>query len=96
MNKTIVNRYGIMGQIDITIEECSELVRACIKYRRSMGFGYKTPLVQSETKAEIIKEIAHVSNAIESLKLLFGVSDEEIEKLVQESDTKCLKMLEDE
>ena len=40
---TIVETYGIEPQVDMAIEECSELIKALLKYRRvQMGWMKET------------------------------------------------------
>lgn len=50
---TIVETYGNDAQEDMAIEECSELVKAILKFRRS---NEKT----AETREAVIDEIADV------------------------------------
>lgn len=86
MNKDIVKHYGMRAQMDITIEECSELITACSNYKRATGDGYRTQVGQEKAKAKVIENMAHVANAIRSLMFLLGVSESQIEEEIRKSD----------
>lgn len=60
----IINTYGKNPQIDMAIEECSELQKALLKERRGKG-----------TVDDIIDEIADVQIMIEQLKIIFNCDD---------------------
>ena len=69
--------YGEIAQIDVAIEEMSELIKALLKYRRG---------VWSECSAlyldAIREEMADVSIMLSQLELIYGdVTEIEIEKL---------------
>ena len=55
-------------------EECSELVQACLKYRRTMK-GL-TPKTESEVRDNLFEELADVLANIQQIMYLF--SDEDI------------------
>ena len=56
-----VEKYGVTSQLDMVIEECSELINAIEKYRRGrVG------------EVDIITEVADVRIMIEQLYIMFG------------------------
>ena len=60
-------------------EECSELIQACLKYRRAMK-GL-TPKTEKETRDNLIDEMADVLLNIQQMMYLF--SDEEVEESIE-------------
>ena len=62
---TIVEAYGNDAQEDMDIEECSELVKAILKLRRS---DEKT----AETREAVIDEIADVQIMLSQLEIIFN------------------------
>ena len=85
--KRIINRYGVPSQIDMVIEECSELTKALLKMRRNTD---TSPETVESLKAEIITKIADVSIMLEQLKIIFDC-DEEVNR---EIDYKLKRQLE--
>lgn len=65
---TIVNTYGNDPQTDMAIEECSELIKALLKYRRKR---YSAESIdEKELRAAIIDEIADVQIMIAQLQIM--------------------------
>ena len=62
---TIVETYGNDAQEDMAIEECSELVKAILKFRRS---DEKT----AEMREAVIDEIADVQIMLTQLEIIFN------------------------
>ena len=62
---TIVETYGNDAQEDMAIEECSELVKAILKLRRS---DEKT----AEMREAVIDEIADVQIMLSQLEIIFN------------------------
>lgn len=89
MKIQIVKRYGLDAQLDICVEECSELIRACIHVKRACGKGYATNTSVLESAKTLEEEMAHVTNAMRGLKYLLDISDERIEARIKESDEKA-------
>ncbi len=81
--KSIINKYGDFVQIDICIEECSELIKALLKMRRNEDIS-RVPVL----KKDIIEEIADVNIMIEQLKIIYDcekeVDDEITRKLIRQ------------
>ena len=59
----IIDTYGTASQVDIAIEECSELTKALLKHRRSPG---------EKAREDIIDEIADVENMLNQLKIIYN------------------------
>lgn len=62
--------YGKESQVNMTIEECSELTKALLKERRGLG-----------TKEAIIDEIADVQIMLEQLQDIFDCKAEVDERI---------------
>jgi len=56
--KEAIEKFGIDFQYDMLIEECSELIQACIKVKRGM------------TMVPLIEEIGDVENMIMQIKYI--------------------------
>ena len=64
-------------------EECSELIQACLKYRRTMQ-GL-TPKTETEAKGNLFEELADVLLNIQQVMYLF--SDEKVEESIKSIQT---------
>ena len=64
-------------------EECSELIQACLKYRRTMK-GL-TPKTEEEVKENLFEELADVLLNIQQVIYLF--SDEKVEESIKSIQT---------
>lgn len=68
--------WGQEAQIDMCVEECSELIHAICKYKRNENLAQHAELVRS-----IAEEIADVEIMTEQLKLIMGITNQvDIEK----------------
>lgn len=78
MNKEIlkkaINTYGCNGQVDVCIEEMSELTKALIKDRRHNGSNVEDWL-------NIIEEIADVKIMLEQMEMIFNCKDRVSEQI---------------
>lgn len=73
----IINTYGTNNQMDIAIEEMSELTKALLKLRR-----YGT---NSKTIGDVKEEMADVHIMLQQLELIFGdYSYQENEKIIRQ------------
>lgn len=76
--KQAIVKFGPQSQIDMCIEECSELINALEKYRRGRN-----------TKEDVITEIADVQIMCEQMQELFGTiavaveRDRKIRRLIE-------------
>lgn len=64
--KAAIAHYGNENQVDVAIEEMSELIKALIKFRRAKGCGI------AELTA-IIEETADVEIMLAQLKMIFDI-----------------------
>jgi len=84
--KDIVDTWGVENQIDMVIEEMSELTKALIKLRRSAN---KTEDIKSDAFNHVCEEIADVENMLEQMRYIFSediidkYKKEKIERLVE-------------
>ena len=60
-------------------EECSELIQACLKYRRTIK--KLTPKTENEVKGNLFEELADVLLNIQQVMYLF--SDKEVEESIK-------------
>lgn len=63
--KDLIATYGTHHQCDIAKEECSELIKEVSKLTRGEG-----------NIQNLAEEMADVSNCIEQLQIMFGITDE--------------------
>ena len=62
-------------------EECSELIQACLKYRRTMK--KLTPKTEDEVKRDLFEELADVLLNIQQMMYLFSDEDEKVEESIK-------------
>lgn len=79
--KEAVYRYGVTQQLDMTIEECGELITALSHHKRGRA-----------SKKEVVTEIADVQIMLDQLKLIFD--KEEIDKEIEYKLNRLKKRLE--
>lgn len=76
----MLEKFGEDSQIDVAIEEMSELTKELIKYKRSkLHFRER----QVSSREHVIEEISDVLFMFEYLKMIFGISETEIEKQIK-------------
>lgn len=71
---TIVETYGNDAQEDMAIEECSELVKAILKFHRSNA-------KDSDLRDAVIDEIADVQIMLTQLGIIFNCVEEVNERI---------------
>lgn len=71
---TIVETYGSDKQVDMAIEECSELIKAILKFRRSNA-------KDSDLRDAVIDEIADVQIMLTQLGIIFNCVEEVNERI---------------
>ena len=72
--KRCICEYGAPAQVDMCIEEMSELTKALLKYRRKSALA-KGENVNSTSEEDIIDELADVKIMCRQMELLFQVED---------------------
>lgn len=68
--KRCICNYGMSSQVDVAIEEMSELTKALLKYRRAKGIEL------SSARDGIIDELADVRIMLRQMELIFQCEDE--------------------
>ncbi len=81
--KRVITNWGINSQIDMFIEESSELTKAFMKLRRARGSEDEARCLK-----EVVEEIADVMNCIEQMRYYFGETEVD---LVREKKLERLK-----
>ena len=76
MNRTeilqkAINTYGEQPQVDVAIEEMSELTKALLKYRRNEDMSVDRRL------NNILEEIADVQIMLEQLRMIYGSTEKQ-------------------
>ena len=66
----IIQKYGPQNQIDVAIEEMSELTKALIKYRRAKDSGGSADEL-GKRRGEIEEEIADVQIMLNQLQIIY-------------------------
>lgn len=69
-----VSKFGTESQLDILQEECSELIKACSKFKRSSG---------TNGKENLIEEMAHVLVSSFVVAKIHGISTADIVREIQ-------------
>ena len=64
-----INTYGEQPQVDMAIEEMSELTKAILKYRRAEN---KNKNEAEYLEDNIIEEIADVQIMLDQMRIIFG------------------------
>ena len=65
-----VDTYGMESQVDMAIEEMSELTKALLKYRRALKGN--TDISVSKAHSDILEEIADVEIMLDQMKIIYG------------------------
>lgn len=75
--KEFLSEYGADAQVDMAIEEMSELTKAFLKWRRSR----KNVMLLKKTSENIAEEIADVRIMLRRMELLFGCESQVREQM---------------
>lgn len=86
---TIVETYGSDKQEDMAIEECSELIKAILKFRRSNA-------KDSDLRDAVIDEIADVQIMLTQLGIIFNCVEEVNERIDFKIDRQMCRIKERE
>lgn len=65
-----IETYGNESQVDMAIEEMSELTKALLKYRRALKGN--TDISVSKAHSDILEEIADVEIMLDQMKIIYG------------------------
>lgn len=80
-----INIFGVDMQLNVVVEEFSELTKEICKYKR--GFN---------NKDNIVEEMADCCIMLEQMKMIFDVSEEEIMTVIREKMKKLKENIENE
>ena len=80
--KKVIARYGADAQAMIHMEECAELIQAASKMRRAVNTESETDVA----RYNLIEETADVLICIRQMQEIYGISDHDIQVMV---DRKC-------
>lgn len=70
--KATLKKYGLEAQLDVAIEELSELMKAIIKYKR---LGYRSDVIEN-----LCEETADVQIMLDQLRIFLHFETNEIEE----------------
>ena len=73
--QTALDRWGLKAQVGQTVEECAELIVALQKYVN------RTP--KPESVDNILDEIADVEMMLAQMRLVLGIDDDTLRKLIE-------------
>ena len=77
----MIDKFGEDSQIDVAVEEMSELIKELIKYKRSKIHSREK---QAASRENVVEEIGDVMFMFEYLKTIFNITDQEIRNIVEE------------
>ena len=83
----MLNKYGEDSQIDVAIEEMSELIKELVKYKRAKIYESENNL----RRQFVLEEMGDVFFMMEYLKHIFNISPEEINKIILEKSERTEK-----
>ena len=79
--KDMLRKFGEDSQIDVAIEEMSELIKELVKYKRSkIHFREK----QAASREHVIEEMGDVLLMFEYLSEIFGITYEDVYPIMLE------------
>jgi NTP pyrophosphatase (non-canonical NTP hydrolase) len=84
-----IEKYGIEAQVDVAIEEMSELTKALLKYRRVENKNIHT---QEEPYFNLLEEIADVQIMLEQLRIIYDPGS--VETIMKRKQNRLAKKLE--
>lgn len=79
--RQMLDKYGESSQIDVCIEEMSELTKELIKYKRTKIYDRER---HEEKRAAVVEEMSDVLFMMEYLKVIFHISEEDLENVIIE------------
>lgn len=96
MNKEVLSRfvkhYGIINQLHVAAEECSELSKAILKFLRNNAHMENKEEREKYTRA-IVEEIADVEVMLEQLKIMFNCEDQVKEQIIYKTTRQLERMI---
>lgn len=84
----MLEKFGEDSQIDVAIEEMSELIKELVKYKRSkIHFREKA----AASREHVIEEMGDVLFMMEYLKHIFSIPDDAIQQIIQDKAKRTKK-----
>jgi NTP pyrophosphatase (non-canonical NTP hydrolase) len=85
LSREMINKHGVASQLDVVVEELSELIKEVIKFKRTSSHG--EPFDISHLKEELADTIVMQGTILEILKEN-GISEEDVMKTVAEKQAR--------
>lgn len=92
----IINHYGVMPQLKYFQSEVFELNESIIKKEIENTFGETTIKRDENNLKHIAEEIADCYVMIEQFRLYYGITSEELKKIMQYKIERQIKRIEDD
>lgn len=89
-NKVYIGQYGIEMQSLVAVEELSELQKAITKLIRYPERSTKL-LEYKGLRSNLVEEMADVLIVMDQMKYYYGVSDDEINDIIQAKQERMMK-----
>ena len=86
--KEMINKYGENAQLDIVVEELSELIKEVIKYKRTNTHG---ELYELEHMAEELADAYVVLDIVQAVLDTKGITSEDVEKIIDYKKSRTRK-----
>lgn len=77
--KEMIERYGENAQLDIVVEELSELTKECIKYKRTNTHGEPYDI---HHMAEELADAYVVADIVQAVLDKYGITKEDVQRIV--------------
>ena len=95
MRRLFYKFYGVRANIDQLQKECGELIAACNKYKRTLGFGYLTSCSKKKAFENLSEEMADVENCLIASKDLLEIDQAQIDRIIEAKDDRTEKRIEE-
>lgn len=93
----IINHYGVRPQQKKLVEECWEVLEAIIqKEYPAIAEGHKNEQLDILENKHIAEELADVMVMLKQFQYYYGISDNEIEKIMNEKVDRQLERIKNE
>lgn len=93
--RLLAEHYGMLSQLDQTVEECAELIQAINKLKRAVKSNNNLDAIQ-RAEENIAEEICDVFLTTMQIQYLLNIESKEIENIVEKKIKRQLKRIEDE
>lgn len=88
---------GVWGKLEQKLLSlswsCNLLVICCNKFLRASGHGYQILLSEKTTMVNLIDAMCYVFSDIEGLRLFLGISEERINRIIEDSDKVAYELM---